>query len=88
MLLPRATWRIKAGGPKGKDTLLVMVSDSPRNLEMLGGGRAGPFTMPLTDASGRTKLQWLLGQQGRADGCRGPGCSDAFGSAMLTIDEH
>lgn len=88
LLLPRSNWRIQAGGPKGKDTVLVIVTDSPRNLDTLGGGQSGPFTMPLTDESGRTRLQWMLGQKGELGSCSAPSCSDAFGSAVVTIEEH
>lgn len=90
MLLPREAWRITASGPRGEDTLLVMVSDGPRDLAALGGGRAGPFAKPLTDAEGRVRLQWLLGShaQGGPAGCRGAGCSDAFGSALLKLQEY
>ena len=90
MLLPRAAWRVVAGGPKGDDTLLVMVTDAPRELGALGGGRAGPFTKPLTDAGGRSRLQWLLGRRTQSvpDDCSGAGCSDAFGSALLKIEEY
>jgi hypothetical protein len=90
MLLPRAGWRIAAAGPAGNDTLLVMVTDGPRDLGALVGGRAGPFAKPLTDADGRARLQWLLGNNalGGPGGCQGSGCSDAFGSALLTIEEH
>ncbi len=90
MLLPRAAWRIVAGGPKGDDTLLVMVTDGPRDLTALAGGKAGPFARPLTDAAGRARLQWLLGTRaaGGAAGCTGNGCSDAFGSALVTLHER
>jgi Caspase domain/Domain of unknown function (DUF4384) len=90
MLLPRSAWRMLAAGPKGKDSLLVMVADGPRDLSALAGGKAGPFTKPLTDAAGRIRLQWLLGQ-GASGGpvtCAGSTCSDAFGSALLQLEEY
>jgi hypothetical protein len=86
LLLPRAGWRVAAGGPAGEDLLLVMVTDGPRDLSLLGGGQAGPFALPLTEAGGRTRLQWLLGQ--RAPGCTGSSCSDAFGSTLVKIEEY
>jgi len=80
LLLPREGWRVTAGGPAGDNTLLVMVTDGPRDLSALGGQPAGPFAKALTDAGGRARLQWLLGQH--------PGSgSDAFGSALLKIEE-
>lgn len=87
MLLPRQRWRVTAGGPPGHDTLLVMVADGARDLSALGGGSVGPFVRPLTDAAGRTRLQWLLGQRAGA-ACRGLGCSDSFGSALLMLEER
>jgi len=90
LLLPRVGWRITASGPKGRDRLLVLVADGPRDLSALGAAQVGPFAQPLTDAPGRTRLQWLLGTSatGGAVGCQGGGCSDAFGSALLTIEEY
>lgn len=90
MLLPRTAWRVAASGPKGTDRLLVMVTDGPRDLTTLGGTKVGPFSKPLTDARGRAQLQWLLGQQGQgaSSECRGQGCSEAFGSALLSIEEY
>lgn len=52
-----------------------MVTDTARDLSALAGAAAGPFTQPLTDAAGRAQLQWLLS-------------SDAFGSALLTVQEY
>jgi hypothetical protein len=88
VLLPRPGWRVAAGGPPGEDTLLVMVTDGPRDLSGLGGGRAGPFAKPLTDAAGRARLQWLLGSNAGGGSCQGSGCSDAFGSALLRVQEY
>lgn len=35
--LPKSGWRVTAAGPKGMDTILVMVTDSPRDLSQLSG---------------------------------------------------
>lgn len=88
LTLPRPNWTLTAGGPPGTDTLLVLVADGPRDLAALRGGRAGPFVQPLTDAQGRAQLPWLLGtnlRQGVA--CAGSNCSDAFGSALISVEE-
>jgi hypothetical protein len=61
--------------------LLVMVSDQPRPLDHLSPLKDGPFTKALTDAQGRARLQWLLGQ-GQGGG------SDSFGSALLRLTEY
>ena len=91
LTLPRANWQISAGGPPGTDTLLVLVADGPRDLLALRGGKAGPFVQPLTDAQGRAQLQWLMGTSawpGAAGECTGSLCSDAFGSALIRIEEY
>ena len=90
LLLPRTGWRITAGGPAGRDRLLVLVTEGARDLSTLTGGRVGPFAQPLTDAWGRARLRWLLGTSARGDSadCQGNGCSDAFGAALLTIEEY
>ena len=89
--LPRARWAVDAGGPPGIDRLLVLVADGPRDLPALRGAKAGPFVQPLTDAQGRAQLQWLLGTNARQAGgaaCVGGACSDAFGSALVTVEEY
>ena len=89
LALPRANWNIAAGGPPGTDKLLVIVADGPRDLPALAGGQAGPFVMPLTDARGRAQLQWLMGTNARQGAaCKDSGCSDAFGSALVGIEEY
>jgi hypothetical protein len=89
--LPRNNWQVAAAGPPGKDKLLVLVADRPRDLPALRGGKAGPFVQPLTDAQGRSRLQWLLGTNARLDAagaCAGSECSDAFGSALVSVEEY
>ena len=92
LTLPRPHWTLAAGGPPGTDTLLVLVADGPRDLSALRGGKAGPFVQPLTDAQGRAQLPWLLGTNARqavgGGGCAAAPCSDAFGSAVVTIEEY
>ena len=89
LTLPRPNWTVTAGGPPGIDTLLVLVAEGPRDLGALRGGRAGPFVQPLTDAQGRARLPWLLGTNLRQGaGCADGACSDAFGSALLSIEEY
>ena len=89
LTLPRPNWTVTAGGPPGIDTLLVLVAEGPRDLGALRGGRAGPFVQPLTDAQGRARLPWLLGTNLRQGaGCVDGACSDAFGSALLSIEEY
>ena len=91
LTLPRANWNVTAGGPPGTDKLLVLVADGARDLPALRGAAAGPFVQPLTDALGRAQLQWLLGTNARASGaasCTGSACSDAFGAALVSVEEY
>ena len=94
--LPRANWRITAAGPAGKDTVLVLVTDAPRDVAALHGTRTGAFQSSLNDASGRAQLGSLMttSRMANAPECssaaqRGNSllCSDAYGAAMITLEE-
>ena len=97
--LPRAGWRVTAGGPKGVNTVLVMVTDSPRHVAQLAGQKAGPFVKPLLSLEGKSQLNTLLGQSENSDQlvCQQGGrsrnlsveavCSDAFASALIRVEE-
>ena len=96
MPLPRANWSVKAAGPAGQDTLLVMVADAPRDLSQLGATKAGPFLASLNDAQGRTQLGALMATSpltpaqmcANAASRRGSGtCSDAYGASLITVEE-
>jgi hypothetical protein len=87
--LPGPGWEIVAGGPPGTETLLVLLTDAPRDLTGLARESAGPFMKTLLDASGRARLQAILANGTPAPNCGRPGappCSDAFGSALLQIE--
>ena len=98
--LPRRSWRIVAGGPNGTDTVLVIVTDSPRDLSQLDGEDAGPFVMPLQTREGRSQLQALIGASGNADQqvCQTGGktrnlkvqivCSDAYAAKLIEFEER
>lgn len=86
--LPGAGWDLVAGGPAGTETLLVMVTDAPRDLSTLGQEASGPFMKTLLDAQGRAQLQWILSNGTPGPDCGKPGrapCSDAYGAALLTV---
>lgn len=86
LLLPRPQWQLTAAGPAGRDRLLVMVSDGPRDLAALqAAGREGPFVRTLLDAQNRARVQWLLGS--RVAGCNSPPCGDAFAAALIDLEE-
>jgi uncharacterized protein YegJ (DUF2314 family) len=86
--LPAKDWEVVAGGPAGTETLLVMVTDAPRDLSGLAQEKAGPFMKSLLDGEGRSRLQQVLSNGTPAAGCGQPGkapCSDAFGAALLRV---
>lgn len=96
LLLPRPNWRLKAGGPVGTDSLLVLVSDAPRDLTPLATSKAGPFVSSLNDAQGRAKLGALMttSQMVASQSCKNSGsrtnsslCSDAYGASMVAVQE-
>lgn len=96
MLLPRPNWKVRAQGPEGSNQLLVFVSDGPRDLSSLAKSKAGPFIVSLNNAEGRAELGTLMSRSaiGANVGCAAtaarasnPQCSDAFGAAMLRVDE-
>lgn len=96
LLLPRPNWRVKADGPAGIDNLLVMVTDAPRDLAPLTANKAGPFVASLNDAQGRATLGALMTTSKMLSGksCavaearqKNPLCSDAYGAAMVAVEE-
>ncbi len=89
LTLPSKDWEIVAGGPAGTETLLVMVTDAPRDLSFLAREKAGPFMKSLLDDNGRSRLQQVLAGGTPVAGCGTagkPACSDAFGAALVTVE--
>ena len=94
--LPRANWRVTADGPAGNDNLLVLVTDGPRDLNQLAAAKVGPFAASLNDADGRARLGALMSTSrlvtsqaclSSANRKNNPLCSDAFGAAMVALEE-
>jgi hypothetical protein len=84
MTLPRPDWRLLAQGPAGTDHLLVLVTDTPRDLAALRtapASAAAPFTFTLNDLPGRSALVDFF----TGSGVRGQ--SEAFGARLLTLEE-
>jgi len=82
--LPRPEWAITAKGPPGVNNLLVLVSDSPRDLSALMRGQAGAlptFSSALNTLNGRGALIDLFTGQGLTGG------SEAFAARLLRIEE-
>ena len=98
--LPRATWELGVQGPPGKDTLLAIVAESPRDFSKIGMQPSGPFSSidaQTSPGSGRD-MQLAAGSSANANSgeCLMPKtrnlairkrCSTAYGAALLTIEE-
>lgn len=98
LALPRSSWEVAASGPAGRDTVLVMVTDTPRQLDLLHAQADGPFMKALLDDSGRSRLQSVLANGNPSSRCAAAGtrdaakddgmsCSDAFGAAIVSVEE-
>lgn len=98
--LPRPGWDVMAGGPPGQNTVLAIVSDSPRDFAKIGMKPAGPFSVIEADSQAvNHEIQLAAASASNADkpGCRAVGrqralmvvedCSDVYGAAMVTINE-
>ena len=82
--LPRPDWQLVAQGPAGTDQLLVLVSDTPRDLKALTASlpdAAAPFTFSLNDLPGRAALIDFFAGRGVTGG------SESFGAKLLPIQE-
>jgi hypothetical protein len=89
--LPGKNWEVVAGGPAGTETLLVMVTDAPRDLSALAQEKTGPFMKTLLGGDGRARLQWILSNGTPGKDCGKPGaasCSDAFGASLLKLETY
>ncbi len=84
LALPRPDWKLMAQGPAGTNHLLVMVTDTPRNLAALTAlppTSAAPFTFALNDLPGRTALLDFFIGSGIT------GTSETFGAKLLSLQE-
>ena len=82
--IPRESWQIRSAGPAGVNNLLVMVSDSPRDLSRLGQfgeDTNSPFVYSLNTLSGRKNLvEYMVG--------KGPeGTSEKFAAKLVSVSE-
>jgi hypothetical protein len=84
MRLPKTDWQVKAAGPSGTDQLLVIVSDTPRQLDSLTLAEptsAAPFTYSLNTLQGRSALiRYLTGGNTNLR-------SESFGAKLLSVQE-
>lgn len=97
--LPRRNWMVKAGGPAGKNHLLAIVSESPRDFSKTGMRAAGPFSIVQASSSASRQIQLatsISANAGSKDCDTSPAdrtlvvqrkCSDAYGAAMMVLEE-
>lgn len=95
--LPRPSWQLGAEGPPGKDTLLAIVADSPRDFSAAGLKPSGPFSVVGAVAAKDIQLVTAGAEKPAAQECADPStlrnlavskrCSTAYGAALLTIEE-
>ncbi len=97
MRLPRPAWQLSAEGPPGKDTLLAIVTDSPRDFSEAGLKPSGPFSAVAAVAAKDIQLVTSGGAQAAAAECADPSatrnisikksCSTGYAAALLTVEE-
>lgn len=94
--LPRPAWALSAEGPPGKNTLLAIVSETPRNFAGAGLRATGPFSS--ADAPAAKDIQLVTASSaGHAPECKDPAalrnlaiqrrCAAGYGAALLTLEE-
>lgn len=96
--LPRSNWRLLAGGPEGKNTVLAIVSNTPRDFSSLRGQSVGPFSVLEVNpiASKDIQLVSLSSPKAESQGCGevakrnlviAQECSNSYGAAKIEILE-
>lgn len=93
--LPRADWEVMAHGPPGKNFLLAIVSDAPRDFARLGMQPAGPFSVVDATPLAAKDIVLVSGSSasaGTPECADAPlvvqkKCSNAYGAALATIEE-
>ena len=97
--LPRPAWQITAAGPAGKDHLLAIVTDAPRDFSAIGMRPAGPFSVVEAAGSASRDIQLVSSTSANANSaeCGASAgtrtllvqkrCSSAYGAALQSIEE-
>jgi hypothetical protein len=68
--LPRASWRLKPGGPAGINHVLALVSDAPRDFSGLALRSAGPFSLAETTLANTRGLRMMSENPAQTPGCQ------------------
>lgn len=86
--LPRSGWAMTAGGPKGANHFVALVSENPRDFSAAGLKKVDPFgEFPLDAAA---KLAASAGNAAFAGTpvCKdGKACSTRYGAAIFSVEE-
>jgi hypothetical protein len=97
--LPRSDWELAAHGPAGKNYLLAIVADAPRDFAGLGMQAAGPFSVLGANPVSAKDIVLVSGSSANAASkeCEeAPAkrslvvqkkCSNAYGAALATVEE-
>ncbi|TAM47050.1 MAG: DUF4384 domain-containing protein [Gammaproteobacteria bacterium] len=97
--LPRTDWEVVAQGPAGKDQLLVLVADAPREFGDVGLKPAGPFSMIEASPASAKDIQLVSGTSTFANNAEctqetrkrtlavQKKCSNAYGASLVTVEE-
>jgi hypothetical protein len=96
--LPRPGWGIAAQGPAGKNHLLAIVSDNPRDFTALGMKPAGPFSMVEASPMAARDIQLVTAEPvNDQPQCQITGgkrtlavvddCSAGYGADLLVLEE-
>jgi hypothetical protein len=95
--LPRPSWELSAEGPPGKNTLLAIVTDNPRDFAQAGLKPSGPFSAVEAVAAKDIQLVTAGSNTPQDNECSNPAatrtlavkkrCSTGYAAALLTIEE-
>jgi hypothetical protein len=97
--LPRSDWEIVAQGPAGRNQLLVLVADAPREFGTVGLKPAGPFSMIGASPASAKDIQLVSGTSTFAGSAEcgeetrkrtlavQKKCSNAFGASLVAVEE-
>lgn len=97
MRLPRPSWQLSAEGPPGRNTLLALVTDNPRDFSAAGLKPSGPFSQVEAVAAKDIQLVTVSAARSTAAECSAAAstrtlavqkrCSTGYAAALLTIEE-
>jgi hypothetical protein len=91
LALPRRSWQISAAGPAGTNHLVVMVSRHPRDLSQVGLRQTEEpipeFDLGVAEHLWRARGPDAANPYVGVPMCAAPGCADAYGAAMLAVQE-